>query len=88
VVARKGAASPYSSSLAALGFVGWLGAAGLTSTLASTSIAWSGLGAAIVLTFASVVAELRRRRAAVALLRASLGCAVAALLGALSLLVS
>jgi len=88
VLARHGATHPFSPTLAALGFVGWLGAAGLTCTIAATPIAWSGLGAAVVLTLASILAELRRKRAAIALLRASLGCAVAAMLGVLSILVS
>ena len=63
------------------GFVLWIGIAAIFCALASTPITWSGLGAAIVLSFAAALAERRHRRALPVLLRGSLAFAFAAMLG-------
>ncbi len=46
----------------ALGFLGWLAVAATLCTLAAPPVAWSGLGAASVLTLAAVLVERRQRR--------------------------
>lgn len=81
LVARIAARDPESPALAAVGFVVWLGVASLACTLAATPMTWSGLGAALVLTLAAALAESRKRRALVVLLRGSLAFAFAAMLG-------
>lgn len=85
-IARWGAARPTSPLLAAIGFVGWLGIAGLSSAMAATAVAWSGLGAAIVLTSAAMLVELRRRRPVVVFLRGATACVFAASFAAAQLL--
>lgn len=87
-VARRAAHAQASALLAGLGFVGWIGAAGVACTFAATPTTWSGLGAALVLTLAALLAELRRRRAVVVLLRGALAFAVATMLGVATLLSS
>lgn len=78
--ARPGVALP------AAGFVGWLAVAAVLSTQAATPAAWSGLGAAAMLTLAAVLVERRQRRAVVVFLRGALAFCAAAMLGAVSLL--
>lgn len=80
-VAIRGAHDPEAPALAAIGFVLWIGIAAIFCALASTPITWSGLGAAIVLSFAAALAERRHRRALPVLLRGSLAFAFAAMLG-------
>ncbi|MGZ3454020.1 MAG: hypothetical protein ACXWUG_13310 [Polyangiales bacterium] len=67
--------------IAAIGFVAWLAVSAVACTFAASPTTWSGLGAAVVLTVAAVLAELRRKRALVVFLRGSLAFAVAAMLG-------
>lgn len=86
MVARLAARDPESAGLAAVGFVAWVAVAAIACTLAATQITWSGLGAALVLTVAAGIAESRRRRALVVLLRASLAFVFAAMLGIVTFL--
>lgn len=72
--------------LPAIGFLGWIAVAAVLSTQAATPAAWSGLGAAAVLTLAAVLVERRQRRAVVVFLRGALAFCAAAMLGAVSLL--
>lgn len=87
-VARGAATRPTSERRAAVAFVGWLAVAALAAPLASTAVVWSGIGAACVLTVASVLAESRKRARSVvvALGRGTIGWVVAAALAALSVL--
>lgn len=81
MVARLAARNPESAGLAAVGFVAWVAVAAIVCTLEATQITWSGLGAALVLTVAAGLAESRRRRALVVMLRGSLAFVFAAMLG-------
>lgn len=67
--------------IAAIGFVAWLAIGSVACTFAGSATTWSGLGAAVLLTIAAVLAELRRKRALVVFFRGSLAFAVAAMLG-------
>jgi hypothetical protein len=67
--------------IAAIGFVAWLALGSVACTFAASPTTWSGLSAAVVLTLAAVLAELRRKRALVVFFRGSLAFAVAAMLG-------
>ena len=81
LVARLCALNPVSPGLAAMGFVGWVSLAAIACTLAATPITWSGLGAAVVLTVGAGLAESRKRRALVVMLRGALAFVFAAMLG-------
>ncbi len=83
---RRAARAPEAPALAGVGFVLWVAAAGVACTLATTPTTWSGLGAALLLTFAALIAELRRKRPLVVFLRGSLAFAVATMLGVVTLL--
>lgn len=76
-----------SPAVVALVFLAWLSIASLAATIAGDALAWSGLGAALVLAIAAIVLEGRRRarQADVALTRAMLGFIVSATLSALLL---
>jgi hypothetical protein len=81
LVARLCQRDPESPRLAALGFVLWIALASIACTLAATPMTWSGLGAALVLTFAAALAESRKKRPLVVLLRGSLAFLFASMLG-------
>jgi hypothetical protein len=68
-------------------FVGWIGAASLAASFADHRIGWSGMGAAIALSAASVLAEARGRRKSpiAALARATFAWSVAAFVGLLAI---
>jgi hypothetical protein len=74
--------------IAAIGFVAWLAIGAVACTFAASPTTWSGLGAAVLLTIAAVLAELRRKRALVVFFRGSLAFAVAAMLGVATFLSS
>ena len=87
-LATRARVRPTSALRATIAFVLWLGLAGFVTALARHPVAWSGAGAAAVLTLAAVARESRRTRpsAVAALGRATVGWSVAALLAALTLL--
>ncbi len=82
----RGAREADTTMLAALGFLGWLAVAATLCTVAASPVAWSGLGAATVLTLAAVLVERRQRRLVVVFFRGALAFSAAAMLGAVSLL--
>ncbi|MBL8721173.1 MAG: hypothetical protein JNL79_34630 [Myxococcales bacterium] len=82
----RGAREGDATMLPALGFLGWLAVAATLCTLAASPVAWSGLGAATVLTLAAVLVERRQRRVIVVFFRGALAFSAAAMLGAVSLL--
>ena len=59
-IAHRCAVRPSSPTRVVIAFVLWLAQASMVTTLAKDPIAWSGLGAAVVLTLAAVLAEARR----------------------------
>lgn len=59
-VAHRCSVRPSSPRRVVLAFVLWLAHASIVTTLARDPIAWSGLGAAVVLTLAAILAEARR----------------------------
>lgn len=85
-LSRRARTRPGAPGLAALAFVSWLGAAAALSTLRGTPLAWSGLGAAVVLSLAAALAQSRARApsAPLALARATIACMVAAFLAVLA----
>ena len=79
---------PSSPTRVVLAFVLWLAHAAIVTTLAKDPIAWSGLGAAVFITLASVFAESRRATpsALSALGRATIAWSVSATLALLVLI--
>jgi len=87
-IAARLAARPTSPTRVVVAFVLWLGHAAIVTTLVKDPIAWSGLGTAVLLTIAAVLAEGRRPQpsALAALGRATIAWSVATTLSLLLLI--
>ena len=87
-IAHRALEQPTSGLRATMAFVLWLGLAGFAIALARHPVAWSGAGAAALLTLAAIARKSHRARpsAVAALGRATVGWSVAALLAVLTLL--
>lgn len=89
IVARLSVRSrltPGAPGLAVLAFVGWLAVAAVFATMRGSTLAWSGLGAAVLLSVASALTQARARvpSAPLALARATIACMIAASLAVLA----
>jgi hypothetical protein len=85
-LSRRARSTPGTPGLAVLAFLGWLAVAAVFATMRGSALAWSGLGAAVLLSVASALTQARARSpsAPLALARATIACMIAACLAVLA----
>jgi hypothetical protein len=85
-LSRRARSTPGMPALAVLAFLGWLAVAAVFATMRGSALAWSGLGAAVLLSVASALTQARARApsAPLALARATIACMIAACLAVLA----